>query len=487
MGSKAIKSIFFLFFSLMGDLWAFEDKKTGCMRAQAVVENIDYESLKSSMRLQIYKNSAAFSASKPTIRKQRLTLSQYTPKENTGRLWCKLKTQKALQESSLKFSIEGPPKTCQSMNKYIFQKALEELDPLLAVLYAKSPIKIQFAKDLEFNRGDKWVESRLSIDYHKKNWQIAAPSLQTANWIPLLGGMQYCKLLSKKGAKTLVEDIIDLQNISRHEVSIDGKKADLYYPLDAKSRLATAIFMVGANVDKSYYSLFAAKLAKHGFLVAVPNHNKRKNSNMPRQEVFNLTFKFIKEKSLDKNHPLYDRVDTKNLAVLGHSLGGIAGLAILDNKCKIPTCWRSYKAPAAIKAAMVYGTNTKTPAIGSFFEVMNEKIPILFIQGSQDSKAKLSDTIMTFQQYTQNEKDALLAIKGANHFSINDVQNPKGPRSGDKSKITLSNRESIKISAIWTAYFLKAHMQGDEKALAFIYDGIGAAASQNVELRLKEY
>ena len=51
-----------------------------------------------------------------------------------------------------------------------------------------------------------------------------------------------------------------------------GDAIDIYLPTNANDKLPVALFLQGANVDKSNYSAFASVVASYGFAVVVPNN-----------------------------------------------------------------------------------------------------------------------------------------------------------------------------------------------------------------------
>ena len=57
----------------------------------------------------------------------------------------------------------------------------------------------------------------------------------------------------------------------------NSDKADVYYPRTRSSKTFADAFPVvivlqGANVDKIHYERFGRRLARHGFVVVIPNH-----------------------------------------------------------------------------------------------------------------------------------------------------------------------------------------------------------------------
>ena len=61
-------------------------------------------------------------------------------------------------------------------------------------------------------------------------------------------------------------------------------------------------------------------------------------------------------------------------------------------------------------------------------------------------------------------------IAGANHYGINDVNNPPGAIEQDSIPM-LSQPDSAGIVARWTGQFLRAHLLTDDEAETFVYGG----------------
>ncbi len=57
--------------------------------------------------------------------------------------------------------------------------------------------------------GSSWVPSEVQITKTADGLtQIRATRLISANWVPIIGGMNYCKILSSEGVAKLITDIL---------------------------------------------------------------------------------------------------------------------------------------------------------------------------------------------------------------------------------------------------------------------------------------
>ena len=209
---------------------------------------------------------------------------------------------------------------------------------------------------------------------------------------------------------------------------------------------------IGAKVDKGHYSLMARDLVRGGFVVAIPNNKSLFGRNMPQQRTFDKIAAGLKEASSLSSSPLFGKVNTDSLALIGHSLGGVASLRIMDSKCALPTCTGRYEKPLELKAVIVYGSNTKTPLIGTYAKINTRGVPLMFIQGNLDGTATLEDGLKTFKEKITGSPVAFLTLDGANHYSINNTNNPPGA-AADKKNPSIDRDEGIKTIATWSKAF----------------------------------
>ena len=140
---------------------------------------------------------------------------------------------------------------------------------------------------------------------------------------------------------------------------LGNDQADLYLPAPAAvgSRalaappkpLPAALVLQGANVDKSHYATFAALLAREGFLVVVPNHWRTfppvplmgRRMLLADQRLIPATLITLRQLNSSAPPPWRDGFDGEHLVVVGHSMGGLAGLEALANRCRFPPVHRA--------------------------------------------------------------------------------------------------------------------------------------------------
>ncbi|WP_430784445.1 alpha/beta hydrolase family protein [Actinoplanes sp. G11-F43] len=257
--------------------------------------------------------------------------------------------------------------------------------------------------------------------------------------------------------------------------TINGDAADVYYPR-AGTRLPVALLLQGANVDKAHYSSYARILASYGFAVAVPNHSRvifGTAGLFPEGAQAAATVAWAAAQDADPASPLHRRVDEDRLVLAGHSFGAAAALTLSGGTCGIPFCPAPVPVPQQLAAVATYGGNTVN---GDAPLPVPGTVPVAYLQGLADGVATPAEGRATYDVTAATPK-AFIAVTGANHYGITDVQNPPGA-APDPSTQTLPQRTGVETTARWTAKWFRAQL-GDPAARAYIHT-VGDRLDPNV-------
>ncbi|MBW9209683.1 hypothetical protein KV100_08440 [Mumia sp. zg.B21] len=261
------------------------------------------------------------------------------------------------------------------------------------------------------------------------------------------------------------------------EIVNDG--TDVYYPAGAQGELPVALLMQGAQVHRMHYAAYARAVAAYGFVVVVPNHKRLvffDSDYYPSQKMPAQAIDWMAAENATASSPLAGRIDTDTLVLLGHSFGGAAALGVAEESCGIPFCTTlGFSLPDEVKAASLFGTNNKSPLLGSSAS-MDNQIPVQLVQGTVDGVALPADAETSYTKLENGPKQ-IVRVAGANHYGITDTQNPAGA-DPDASVQPISQAASIATSARWAATFLKAQL-GDGAAADYVYS-TGDAADPGV-------
>ncbi|OWY64051.1 chlorophyllase [cyanobacterium TDX16] len=259
-------------------------------------------------------------------------------------------------------------------------------------------------------------------------------------------------------------------------IAANGALADIYYPVvrTAAPRLPIVLMLQGALVDKADYSNYAQIVARYGFVVVVSNNERTITSSdgqtttglLAEQQQVNDVLNWMKVENAAPASPIFKIVDTDKLGLLGHSFGGYAGLAAIQNICDPSVCSSSYTRPPELKAGIFYGTNFQSqPNSGTFPTIDNQDIPVGLIAGTLDGVSDFGETASTYVKIQDSPK-ALIAVKGANHYGITNEDNA----TRDPNRPTLEQGTATEAIARWSGLFLRSHLLDDQGAFNYVYN-----------------
>ncbi|MEG3882461.1 alpha/beta hydrolase [Microcoleus sp. herbarium7] len=264
-------------------------------------------------------------------------------------------------------------------------------------------------------------------------------------------------------------------------ISANNDVADIYYPKPSnlnsgKYSFPIVLLLQGALVDKSFYSDYASLVARYGFVVVVPNHFRPLpvNPNSPPSLLSETSqiAAVLAQMAIENTKPtspIASVVDTQRLGLLGHSFGGAVGLSAIANQClrELFLCREPFTRPKELLAGAFFGANLRNPTTNEFVPIPNDNIAVALIQGELDGVALPERAKRTFDQIQTPPKSAI-ALQGANHFSITNVNNPPGAQP-DRNNPTLDRVVGIETIARWSGLFLRANMLKDAAASDYIY------------------
>lgn len=265
--------------------------------------------------------------------------------------------------------------------------------------------------------------------------------------------------------------------VASYATTINGDSADVYYPTTG-TRLPVALFLQGANVDKSHYSTYAATLASYGFVVAVPNHSRSlfgTSGLFPEGAQAGWTVDWAEAEDDDPASPLYKRIDENTLVLSGHSFGAATALSLSTGLCIIPFCAIANTAPSELEAVVTYGGNYILSGTSIVLPVLNT-VPVGYIQGLADGVATPDEGLSTYN-LTAGTPKAFISVTGTNHYGVTNGQNPAGA-APDTSAQTLDQAVGVETIARWSAQWLLAQT-GSSAAKKYVYT-TGDASDPNV-------
>jgi dienelactone hydrolase len=256
-----------------------------------------------------------------------------------------------------------------------------------------------------------------------------------------------------------------------------GNPIDIYYPnpvfLPSEPGLIfpIAILLPGFKVDRFYYAHYARQVARHGFVVVVPDGITAMRSRAELCAKVEQVPVGLERIALDiqgDTGSFASLLDLKKIILLGHSHGGTISLDAIRGARTVPLISGDYSLPEALIAAVFFGTflwedSHKLP-------IDNSRIPIALISGSLDSLISPRETRETYEQI-QNSPKAYIMVKGANHYGITNRNNPPGSPP-ELSQPTIEQAVAIETIARWSALFVRTYALNDQIARQIYHQSI---------------
>ncbi|MGK7953970.1 MAG: alpha/beta hydrolase family protein [Crocosphaera sp.] len=307
-----------------------------------------------------------------------------------------------------------------------------------------------------------------------------------STYLPLLSGCLSVLTLQSVASAFTPFPLYETASSYTTLLETTGSETDptnIYYPVSEElgKTFPFALMLQGALVDKEDYTNFATIVARYGFIVVVPNH-ERTISNpfgsatgfFPDVELVNDVLTFMDRENLDGTSPLFGKIETTQMGLLGHSFGGAVGLNAVTGTCQPIICNTTFERPSQLKAGIFYGTNLNEQMMGENLPINNQGVPTGLIQGDLDGVTSLEDAMATYNNI-QDPSKIFVTVLGANHYGITNENNPQ------RDPITPEIDQMIATETIarWSALFLRSHIQGDTEAYNYVYN-TGDAMDENV-------
>jgi len=188
---------------------------TWCEKAQSEIASVDFSSIQNFvMDNKLHTVQKEFVDAKPSIDKKNSKLFIHSFDTTNPsylyplgcQIWCKLKKQSQLKENFGEEIVTGAQKSCAAMNESALNWVLENGSEGFKNKYESSGIKFIFKDDVIYERGDQWVSSELMISQPDElTFEITSTSLVSDDWVPMIGGNIYCKLVSPAAMLLLLE------------------------------------------------------------------------------------------------------------------------------------------------------------------------------------------------------------------------------------------------------------------------------------------
>ena len=262
----------------------------------------------------------------------------------------------------------------------------------------------------------------------------------------------------------------------------NGDTADVFAPIVPRrlqhafeDAFPVVVHLQGAVVGRSSYRGFGRELARHGFVVVIPDHLRAfgppGTPPVPFTEanVVGAATAAIAALDADASSPLHLVADMQRVGISGHSFGGVVAMQLLGGSCSPPFCTPPFGLPAEVGAIAVYGTHLAQPA--GVIDINTRGVGVALLRGDLDGRAAPSKIEATYG--VLDDARALITIHGANHFGICDSAAPAGAEP-DPSSQTLDQAASVRATATWAGRWFRDRLHVDPVAGLWLY-GLGGS------------
>lgn len=178
-----------------------------CEQVQRVLIGDDTVASGITIKSENFTDVFGFINSKSDIKNKEVSVTSYVPKFsetmlNYGTLWCKMKTQTAI-DTYFGYDRLSVPRDCSDVQQQWVSDIVQN-NPYLQPVAEKMVYTTQ-----EHRVGFSWAPSQVRMEQspEQEGYLMESQSLMTPDWVPGLGGMHYCKMLSATGLQDFMQDI----------------------------------------------------------------------------------------------------------------------------------------------------------------------------------------------------------------------------------------------------------------------------------------
>lgn len=213
--------------------------------------------------------------------------------------------------------------------------------------------------------------------------------------------------------KHTVEDNIEDKSLSDAE-SVTGL-ITVYLPKE-KGKYPLILITHGWKNSKFSFLALGRTIASSGYAVAVFTSKKK---SLPKDwlAAFSSVYKLLKEKTQEKSHILYGYIDTENVGVAGHSMGGAAALYFANFMPFVKAVTAIHPYNGASKAIELVGS--KNEELGDEFSGI--KGAVLILTSEADLTAYPEKSYRFFKNLNEKIPACFLSFQNIKHNSCLDA------------------------------------------------------------------
>jgi hypothetical protein len=179
-------------------------------KAQALIGGYDFKALKNVTEHKAFHNIKDFQDSKPSVNKDSIKIYSYRTnlKGDLSKyecVWYKFKSPEVI-DSVLEIPKIGNPVDPKKVLELTFDEA-KKIVPFSAAIVNAKGYKFTFDSQ-DMRTGFNWISSDITLELKQdKKIYIKTPTLITNRYVPIFGGMTYCKVFTPKDAAKIILDL----------------------------------------------------------------------------------------------------------------------------------------------------------------------------------------------------------------------------------------------------------------------------------------